>query len=67
MSGACNRYGGARFFSCGVLKVLSLYLESAVEKEEHQKASAGANLHCLSWMSKTVSKQTFSSGSNGAY
>ena len=37
MSGAHNGYGGARFSSCGVHKVLPLYIESAVVKEEAQK------------------------------
>ncbi len=36
-----------------VRKVLSLYLESAVAKEEPQKVSGGASPYCLSRMSKT--------------
>ena len=36
-----------------VRKVLSLYLESAVAKEEPQKVSGGGSPYCLSRMSKT--------------
>lgn len=33
-----------------------IYLESAVANEEPQKVSEGASPHCLSWMSKSQSR-----------